>query len=67
MSLKFSSLKAKLALGAGLVALVALLGAALSIIGMEIVSRRIEASVQAEKRVERYSVLSTQVTSFIIF
>lgn len=66
MSLKFSSLKAKLALGAGLVALVALLGAALSIIGMEIVSRRIEASVQAEKRVERYSVLSTQVTSFIV-
>ncbi|SNR44399.1 hypothetical protein SAMN06265370_105113 [Puniceibacterium sediminis] len=33
---------------------------------MERVSARIDASLAAEKRIERYSVLSTQVSTFIV-
>ncbi len=35
-------------------------------IGMERVSARIDAALVAEKRIERYSVLSTQVSTFIV-
>ncbi|MFZ5964432.1 ATP-binding protein [Thalassococcus sp. BH17M4-6] len=60
------SLKTKLAFGAGLLGLAALLAAAIMVLAMQRVSDRIEASVAAEARVERYSVLSTQVSTFIV-
>lgn len=61
-----SSLKGQLAIGAGLIGLVALAAVALAMIGMRQVDARIGISVAAERRIERYSVLSTQVSSFIV-
>lgn len=60
------SLRARLGLGALLLGLAALATTALIVIGMERVSARIDASLAAEKRIERYSVLSTQVSTFIV-
>ncbi len=60
------SLRARLGLGALLLGLAGLATAALIVIGMERVSVRIDAALAAEKRIERYSVLSTQVSTFIV-
>ena len=60
------SLKLKLGLGAGLLGIAALLTAAVMVLAMQRVSARIDASLAAEARVERYSVLSTQVSTFIV-
>ncbi|MGY9047803.1 MAG: ATP-binding protein [Rhodobacterales bacterium] len=60
------SLRARLGLGALLLGLAALATTALIVIGMDSVSARIDAALAAEKRIERYSVLSTQVSTFIV-
>ncbi|WP_243642002.1 sensor histidine kinase [Rhodovulum steppense] len=61
----FASLKGRLALGAGMIGLVAILSGALTLYGMGQVSQRIAESLQAERRIARYSVLSTQISAFI--
>lgn len=61
-----SSLKAQLGIGAGLIGLVALAASALAVLGMQQVDQRIGASLAAQHRIERYSVLSTQASSFIV-
>lgn len=60
------SLKARLAMGAMLLGLVAALSAALVIVGMRQVSTRIDAALAAETRIDAYSVLSTQVSQFLV-
>lgn len=60
------SLKLKLGIGAGMLGLAALFTAGIMVSAMQQVSARIEASLAAEARVERYSVLSTQVSTFIV-
>ncbi|TCO71212.1 sensor histidine kinase [Rhodovulum euryhalinum] len=62
----FATLKARLALGAGLIGLVAILSGALTLSGMWQVSEHIEESLNAERRIARYSVLSTQISAFIV-
>lgn len=61
-----TSLKARLGIGAALLGLVALLAAAVAVVGMEQVAVRMDAALAAEQRIDRYSVLSTQISSFII-
>ncbi|WP_146588764.1 sensor histidine kinase [Puniceibacterium confluentis] len=63
---RFLSLRARLGLGALLLGLAALATTALIVLGMEQVSARIDAALAAEKRIERYSVLSTQVSTLIV-
>ncbi|MDU9005764.1 sensor histidine kinase [Sedimentitalea todarodis] len=60
------SLKARLAIGAGLLGLVALTTAAITVAGMNRVAERLDAALAAEHRIDRYAVLSTQVSSFIV-
>lgn len=60
------SLKVRLGVGAAVLGLMALAAAAMTIIGMAIVSARIDASMAAERRIDRYSILSTQVSTFIV-
>lgn len=60
------SLRTRLGLGAFLLGLSALIMAGLLILGMQRVSLRIDAALTAETRIERYSVLSTQVSTFIV-
>lgn len=60
------SLKARLGIGAGLLGLVALIGAAVTVIGMNRVAERLDAALAAEHRIDRYAVLSTQIASFIV-
>lgn len=60
------SLKVKLGLGAFVLALAALVTAGVLVLAMQRVSDRIEASLAAEARIERYSVLSTQISTFIV-
>ncbi len=64
--MRILSLRARLGFGALLLGLAALATAALIVFGMERVSARIDAALAAEKRIERYSVLSTQVSTFIV-
>ena len=64
--MRMLSLRARLGFGALLLGLAALATAALIVFGMERVSARIDAALAAEKRIERYSVLSTQVSTFIV-
>jgi len=61
-----TSLRARMLFGAGLIGMVAVLAGALSVLGMIRVGERIEASLAAERRISRYSVLSTQASSFIV-
>ncbi len=60
------SLKAKLGIGAGVIGLVALLTAALTIIAINRLTDQIDAALAAERRLDRYAVLSTQASSFIV-
>lgn len=60
------SLKTKLAAGAGMIGLVALLSSALTVVGMDRVGDRIAASLQAERRLARYAVLSTEASTFLV-
>lgn len=62
----FATLKGRLALGAGLIGCVAILSGALTLYGMAQVSARLEDSLAAERRIARYSVLSTQISAFIV-
>ncbi|KKK84544.1 hypothetical protein LCGC14_2782290, partial [marine sediment metagenome] len=66
MRIRPFSLRARLGLGAGLIGLVAVAASALTIYGMAQTSARIDDALAAERRIERYSVLSTQITSFIV-
>jgi signal transduction histidine kinase len=59
-------LKSKLAIGAALLCLSTVLIAGLSVAAMERIAERLDAGLRAEQRVARYSVLSTQVSSFIV-
>ena len=60
------SLRARLGIGALLLGLVALAAAVIMVVSMDRVSDRLNAALQAEKRVERYAALSTQVSTFIV-
>ncbi|MBO6868833.1 MAG: sensor histidine kinase, partial [Thalassococcus sp.] len=60
------SLKARLGLGALLLGLVTLVTAGMMVVAMDRVSQRLDAALMAEKRVERYAALSTQVSTFIV-
>lgn len=60
------SLKARLALGAGLISTVAVLAGALTGVGMARMGAQLDASLVAERRIARYAVLSTQASSFIV-
>lgn len=53
-------------IGAGLLGLVALIGAAVTVIAMNRVADRLDAALAAEHRIDRYAVLSTQVASLIV-
>ena len=61
-----ASLKLKLGLGAALLGLVALLATGISVYSTDRLSARIDATIAAERRIDRYAVLSTQVSSFIV-
>lgn len=60
------SLKARLGLGALLLGLVTLLTAGMMVVAMDRVTQRLDAALMAEKRIERYAALSTQVSTFIV-
>ncbi|MEC7667966.1 MAG: hypothetical protein VX622_02730, partial [Pseudomonadota bacterium] len=60
------SLKARLGLGALLLGLVTLVTAGMMVVAMDRVSQRLDAALMAEKRVEHYAALSTQVSTFIV-
>jgi signal transduction histidine kinase len=45
---------------------VAILACVLAVVGVARVSQRVEAALEAERRVERYAVLSTQVSTFMV-
>lgn len=60
------SLKVRLAIGVGLLGLVALIAAAITVAGMNRVAERMDAALSAEHRIDRYAVMSTQVSSFIV-
>ncbi|MCF8501897.1 MAG: HAMP domain-containing protein [Rhodospirillum sp.] len=61
-----TSLRAKLGIGSGLLGAVAVLACMLAVVGVARVSQRVEAALEAERRVERYAVLSTQITTFMV-
>ena len=61
-----ASLKLKLGLGAAVLGLVALLATGLTVLGSERLAARIDATIAAERRIDRYAVLSTQISSFIV-
>ena len=61
-----TSLKLRLGLGAALLGLVALLAAGMTVLGSDRLAARIDATLAAERRIDAYSVLSTQVSSFIV-
>lgn len=60
------SLKARLGLAAGLLTLATLLTAAMVVLGMAQVSDRLDSALAAERRLEEYAALSTQVSTFIV-
>jgi signal transduction histidine kinase len=60
------SLKVRLGLAAGLLTLATLLTAGMVVLGMAQVSDRLDSALAAERRLEDYAVLSTQVSSFIV-
>lgn len=60
------SLRARLALGAGLLGLATLLTAAIIVLGMSRVSDRLDSALAAEQRLEDYAALSTQVSTYIV-
>lgn len=66
LKLRFFSLRTRFGLGAGLIGLVAIATSALTIYGMTRISATLEAALQAERRIERYSMLSTRVGSYIV-
>ncbi|MHA6262871.1 sensor histidine kinase [Arenibacterium sp. CAU 1754] len=66
MAWRTSSLKVRLGVGAAILGLAALAAVAMTIVGMASISARIDASLAAERRIDRYSVLSTQVSTFIV-
>lgn len=61
-----ASLKLKLGLGAALLGLVALLATGVSVYSSNRLSARIDATIAAERRIDRYAILSTQISSFIV-
>ncbi|WP_299846757.1 ATP-binding protein [uncultured Roseovarius sp.] len=61
-----ASLKLKFGFGAGLLGLVALMAAGMTVFGSDKLSARINATLAAERRIDRYAVLSTQISSFIV-
>ncbi|MHA6346004.1 sensor histidine kinase [Roseivivax sp. CAU 1761] len=60
------SLKFRLGFGAALLAAAALLNAAILGIGGEGIAARLDASLAAERRIDRYAALSTQVSTVIV-
>lgn len=60
------TLQARLALGAGLIGLIAVLASGLTIRGMTLMSDQVNRAVMAEQRMQRFSVLASQVGSFIV-
>lgn len=64
--LRFSSLKARLGLGAGLLGLATLVTALLLAAGMAQVSKRLDTALAAEARLDQYAALSTQISTFIV-
>jgi len=60
------SLRARLAIGAAIIGLVAVLSSALTIRGMALMSAQVQVAVTAEKRIQRLSDLATQVGSLIV-
>jgi signal transduction histidine kinase len=60
------SLKVRLGVGAAILAGAALLNAAILGVGIEGISARLEAALAAERRIDRYASLSTQVSTFIV-
>ncbi|SFK00946.1 sensor histidine kinase [Celeribacter neptunius] len=64
--LRHGSLKARLGIGAGLLGLATLLTAGLLTVGMAQVSKRVEIALASERRLEQYSALSTQVSTYYI-
>lgn len=60
------SLKAKLGLGAGLLGVGSALAAGILYFGMTEVAQRLDAALASEKRMARYSVLSTQTSTFLV-
>lgn len=60
------SLKARLGLGAGLLGLATVVTALMLVAGMAQVSQRLQTALQAERRLDHYAALSTQVSTFIV-
>ncbi|MDW4498799.1 ATP-binding protein [Sulfitobacter sp. D35] len=60
------SLRARLAVGAGLIGLIAVLASGLTIYGMGRLSRQVETAVEAERHIQRFSDLANQVGSLIV-
>ncbi|WP_245752673.1 sensor histidine kinase [Poseidonocella pacifica] len=59
-------MRAQLGVGAALLAVAALLSALLTIEGMRYMGERIDSSIAAERRIDRYAALSTQVSQFLV-
>ncbi|MEP2028244.1 MAG: HAMP domain-containing sensor histidine kinase [Paracoccaceae bacterium] len=59
-------MKFKLGFGAGVIGLFAILASALTLFGASQMSARIETAMEAQQRMQRFSVLATQVGSFIV-
>lgn len=66
MKLRDTSLKVKLGLGAGLIALVAIAASALMVYGIGRTERPLGAVLAAEKRIQHYSALAAQVGTFLV-
>ncbi len=67
MSLRlFRTLRARLVLGAALIGLIAVLASGLTIRGMTLMSDQVAAAVTAEQRIQRFSVLASQIGSLIV-
>lgn len=60
------SLRARLAVGAAIIGLVAVLASGLTIRGMALMSAQVEVAVTAEQRIERLSGLASQISSLIV-
>jgi signal transduction histidine kinase len=59
-------LKTRLAIGAGLMALATVLTSAMLLVGMARVADRLDAALAAERRLDHYAALSTQISTFIV-
>lgn len=65
MKIRAPSIKFRFGFGAALVGLIAVLSAGLVVVGMNRVGDRVDDSIRAEQRIDRYSVLFSHFSSFV--